>query len=66
MRSFLPTVVTAAFIALAYAAPVQTGEIEVLQYGMMVSSRRVNPWLNPTDNRCRYTDTARYILAALC
>ena len=36
MHSFLPTVVTAAFIALAYAAPVQTGEIEVLQYGMIV------------------------------
>jgi hypothetical protein len=36
MRSFLQTVVTAAFIALSYAAPVQTGEIEVLQYGMLV------------------------------
>lgn len=35
MRSLLPTVVTAAFIALAYAAPVQTREIEVLQYGMI-------------------------------
>jgi hypothetical protein len=50
MRSFLPTVVTAAFIALAYAAPVHTGEIEVLQYGMVVSSRRVNASFNPTDN----------------
>jgi hypothetical protein len=36
MRSFLLTVVTAAFIALSYAAPVQTREIEVLQYGMVV------------------------------
>ena len=65
MRSFLPTVVTAAFIALSYAAPVQTREIEVLQYGTIVSSRRVKSLFNSTDNQHRYTDAARYLLAAL-
>jgi hypothetical protein len=66
MRSFLPTgVVTAAFIALAYAAPVQNREIEVLQYGMIVLDGRVDRSFNLTDFQCRYKDTARCILAAL-
>lgn len=67
MRSFLPTgVVTAALIALACAAPVQTREIEVLQYGWFsrVVADKKNS-LSPTDNQRRYTDTARYLLAAL-
>jgi hypothetical protein len=65
MRSFLLTVVTAAFIALSYAAPVQTREIEVLQYGKIVSGRRIESPFNSTDNQGRYTDAARYLLAAL-
>jgi hypothetical protein len=66
MRSFLPTgVATAAFIALACAAPVHTRDLEVLQYGMLVTSRRVNKSFSYTDNQCRYTDPARYLLAAL-